>query len=276
MKAAGLVAALALTAPAAAQAAPATEVGIRSQAFAPDHLDVLVGETVTWRNVSQLRHTVTADDGSFSSDDLFGQATFAHRFDTISAVTYHCTVHPGMVGEVDVRRVTLAPLPALPVPSGDRVTFAGRTADPDLPVRVERTDATTQAPVATAVPDADGTWTASAVVTSTSDYRAVSDAGSSGARRLLVADRRIRIRATRHGVAVRVTPPLPYGRILLEEDLRERFGWWPVRRARLDYVSAATFAVRRPARVRVALLDRDGRTALVTSEVLRLPARRSG
>jgi hypothetical protein len=72
---------------------------------------------------------------------------------------------------------------------------------------------------------------------------------------------------------VTVTPALPYAQIVLQQDLLERFGWWPVMRAQLDYVSKATFAVMRPARVRVALLDKDGWTPLVTSQVLQLGRR---
>jgi hypothetical protein len=56
---------------------------------------------------------------------------------------------------------------------------------------------------------------------------------------------------------------------------RERFGWWPTAWRRLDYLSRAQFRVGgRPALVRVSLVDRDSWTRLVTSSVLRLPARR--
>jgi hypothetical protein len=104
----------------------------------------------------------------------------------------------------------------------------------------------------------------------TGDYRAGQGADSSQTRRLLVSDRKLLVRATKRGVAVRVQPPAPYARIALQQDLRERFGWWPSVFARLDYVSAASFAVKRPARVRVVLLDKDGWTPLATSRELAL------
>ena len=66
---------------------------------------------------------------------------------------------------------------------------------------------------------------------------------------MLVSVRKVEIHPTRAGVAVTVTPSKPYGPLLVEDYLRERFGWWPVARARLDYVSEAdsACAVARPA-----------------------------
>ena len=270
---AGLAAAGALAVPGAAAAA-VVPVNIQFAAFGPSTLDVLPGETVEWDNVSERRHTVNADDGSFASGDLFGGDRFAHEFDAVGVYAYHCTVHPGMVGEVDVRRVTLGPLPVAAIPAGEKVDFTGRTADPGEPVRIERADGAGFTTVAEAAPAADGTWSAAVPATQTGDFRAASANGVSESRRLLVSDRKVLVRATRTGVAVTVTPSLPYGRIVLQQDLRERFGWWPARQGRLDYVSEATFAVRRPARVRVALVDKDGWTPIVTSRVLVLGAAR--
>jgi plastocyanin len=266
MRRAGLgavAAVLALTAPAAAAGDPA-QVSIQFAAFGPDPVDVLPGESVEWENVSERIHTVTADDGSFASVVLPGD-TFDHQFDVTGAYAYHCTIHPSMTGEIDVRSVTLGPLPTAAVPAGQKVAFDGRTADPGAPVSIQRDAGSGFATVAQATPAADGSWTASVPATQTADYRAATDAGVSETRRLLVSDRKVVVRATRRGVAVSVTPALPYAQIVLQERLRERFGWWPARFARLDYVSEAQFTVARPARVRVALLDKDGWTPLVVS-----------
>jgi plastocyanin len=265
----GVVAAVAAAIPGAAAAAT-VPVNVQFSAFGPSQLDVLPGETVEWTNVSERRHTVHADDESFSSGDLMSGDKFALQFATAGIYPYHCTVHEGMVGEIDVRHVTLDPLPVAPVPAGDKVEFSGRTADPAQAVRIERAYGAGFATVATATPAADGAWSAQVPAGVTGDYRAATNAGVSESRRLLVSDRKILVRATRRGVAVTVTPALPYGRIVLQQDLLERFGWWPVKFARLDYVSKASFMVMRPARVRVALLDTDGWTPLVTSQVLQL------
>jgi hypothetical protein len=69
---------------------------------------------------------------------------------------------------------------------------------------------------------------------------------------------------------VTVTPALPYGRLLLERRTRERFGWYPAARKRLDYLSRASFAIRRPATVRVSVVDKDAWTPLAVSRVLHL------
>jgi plastocyanin len=274
MRAAGLavVASLAAALPASA-AAGTVPVNVQFSEFGPSQVDVLPGETVEWTNVSERRHTVNADDGSFASGDLFSGDRFARQFDEAGVYPYHCTVHQGMVGEVDVRHVTLDPLPPAPVPAGDKVQFGGRTVDPSEVVRIERTDGAAVATVGTATPAADGSWSAQVPAAVTGDYRAATSAGVSESRRLLVSDRKILVRVTRRGIAVTVTPALPYGRIVLQQEMLERFGWWPVMRTRLDYVSKATFAVLRPARVRVALLDKNGWTPLVTSVVIQLGGR---
>ena len=100
--------------------------------------------------------------------------------------------------------------------------------------------------------------------------RAASGRDVSEVRRLLVNIRKVAIEPTRTGVSVSVAPSDPYAQILVEVYRRERFGWWPVQRARLDYVSEAAVRVERPARVRVVLVDRDGWTPLATSRVVKL------
>lgn len=257
-----------LLAPSGAGATP-PEVSIEFSAFGPSQLDVLPDETVSWTNVSQRTHTVTSDTGLFSSGDLPGDAHFAFPFDEVGTYRYHCSIHPSMVGEIDVRRVILGSLPTAAVPVGARIDFAGRTADPTQPVNIQRSlDGSTFTTIASATPAPDGTWQATVGVEATGDYRAASGADVSQTRRLLVGIRRVRIHATRNGVSVTVTPSAPYARILVEIYLRERFGWWPVSSSRVDYVSEAEVRVRRPARVRVVLVDKDGWTPLATSPVV--------
>src|SRR3954454_13957454 len=82
-------------------------VSILASSYAPAHLDVLAGDMVNWENASVLRHTVTADDGSFGSKQLFGGDAYARRFAAPGVIAYHCTVHATMRGEVQVRRVLL-------------------------------------------------------------------------------------------------------------------------------------------------------------------------
>jgi plastocyanin len=268
---AGLAAvALALVLPAWTSAA-IQPVDIQFQAFGPNQLDVLPGETVEWSNISERRHTVTADDGSFDSGDLFGGDKFSREFDTAGAFPYHCTVHAGMTGEVDVRPVILGPLPTAAIPVGNTVEFTGRTSDPSQPVQIEHgaPDGSFKS-IATATPAPDGTWSTNVVAQAAGDYRAEVPSGVSETRQLIVSDRKVLVRATRRGIVVTVTPALPYAQVVVQEDLRERFGWWPALRARLDYVSQASFKIARPARVRVMLVAKDGWTPLAASPVLTL------
>jgi plastocyanin len=269
-----VAAALAAIAVAAAPgAASAAAVNIEFQAFSPSQIDVLPGESVEWTNSGVRRHTVTADDESFDSGDLFGGDRFSRVFSDPGGYAYHCTVHLSMTGEVDVRRVILDPLPPGPVPAGQPVRFAGRAADAGAPVTIERDTGDGFQAVATASPSADGIWSAAVVPTATADYRALSGSDASGTRRLLVTNRRLRVRATRAGLEVTVTPPLPNATVVLQLDLRDRFGWWPAARARLDYLSRAGFRIGGRVRARVALVDRDGWTPIATSPVLSLRRR---
>lgn len=256
------------------------DVQVQFQAFSPSALDVLPGETVRWANGSGRTHTVLADDGTFFSGDIPNGTAFERAFTHVGAVAYHCTIHAGMTGTVDVSRVILGPLPVAAIPGGTRVTFTGRTADPGLPVEVQRLDAAGPHRIATATPSPAGTWEVTVPVAEAGDYRAASPAGASDPRRLLVTDRRVAVRVTRRGVLVRVVPALPYGRVMLQRDLRDHFGWWPVARARLDYVSEAVLPLgrHRPMRLRVVLVAADRWTPLATSRivVLRRPGSRTG
>ncbi|MFL5895880.1 MAG: plastocyanin/azurin family copper-binding protein [Thermoleophilaceae bacterium] len=269
-------AALAAVAAAFVSAAPATAepavqpVNIIFQAFSPSQLDVLPGETVQWTNVSDRRHTVTADDGSFDSGDVFGGDTFSEKFDAQGAYAYHCRVHAGMVGEVDVRKVILGLLPPAAVPAGQQIDVDGRTADPLAPVTVERDTGSGFKPVGVATPKPDGTWQTTITAVTTGDYRASVGGDSSETRHLLVTDRHVNVRAGRRGISVTVVPADPYARIQLQLDLRERFGWWPEQTTRLDYVSEAHFALPRGTRARVVLVDTDGWTPVATSPIVRV------
>jgi hypothetical protein len=242
-------------------------VSVQFAQFAPSTVDALPGEAVEWSNVSPRSHTVTA--AAFASAELVPGARFAWTAGLPGAYPYHCTIHPEMTGEVDVRRVTLGPLPPAPVVAGTHVDLTGRTADPLAPVRVERDRGSGYAEVAVVAPSPSGDWRATVTAVASADYRAASGADASQVRRLLVSDRRVAVRAIRGGVAASVSPSDPYGRVVLQQRLRERFGWWPVARRRLDYLSQARFHVRRRARTRVVLVDRDGWTPIAVSRVLR-------
>jgi hypothetical protein len=128
-------------------------------------------------------------------------------------------------------------------------------------------------PVGTAATGADGTFAASLHPHAPAQLRAVSGLSLSPAVPLLVLDRKVaasqRTRRGRTRVTVRVTPP-GNGIVVLQLHLRERFGWWPVSRARL-HAGHATFSLKaRRVRARVVLTLADGATPLAISAPLRL------
>jgi hypothetical protein len=81
--------------------------------------------------------------------------------------------------------------------------------------------------------------------------------------------------AGRAVIDVRARPAAPRTRVVLELRLRERFGWWPVRQARLDRRSRARFTLRGYAGVpaRVVSVGPDWATVLSKSRVLKLTSR---
>jgi plastocyanin len=84
-----------------------------------------------------------------------------------------------------------------------------------------------------------------------------------------------RTRGRRAVVSTRVVPGSKGATVVLQLRLRDRFGWWPVRRARLDGASRARFSLRlrHAVRARVVLTASDGATPLARSVPLRLAPR---
>jgi len=92
----------ATNAPIAAPAGAGTEVKISHFAFDPSTLEIKVGTTVTWTNEDGASHTVSADDGSFSSDTLQQGDSNAFTFNEAGSYSYHCDFHSGMKATITV------------------------------------------------------------------------------------------------------------------------------------------------------------------------------
>ena len=58
--------------------------------------------TVLWVNEGKVPHTVTADDGSFDSGQLNPGDSYIVTFLGSGRLSYHCELHPEMVGSVNV------------------------------------------------------------------------------------------------------------------------------------------------------------------------------
>jgi len=258
------------------EAAPAIPVSIGFDRVAPQHLDVLVGDTVHWMNDSVRTHTVTADDGSFDSGRLVPDDTFTRAFATAGDTPYHCVIHPFIRGDVRVSRLLLS-APAQPAASTRPFPLSGRAALPaDSAVTIEADRGAGFSPVATASVEADGSFRAAVVPGTTTTYRAVAGAETSPPVTLVVLDRRIAMRNERGRgsvmVRVRVAPASPGATVVLQLFLHEHFGWWPVQRTKLDRASTARFSLspRRRVATRVVLTLPDGATPLAVSRTARL------
>lgn len=268
----GSLVGLAVLAP-AASAEDAPVISILAMSYGPARTEVLTGDTVSWRNHSVQPHTVSASDGSWTSERLPAHASYSRRFDTAGTVDYLCKIHPGMRAQVEVRSLLLT-APRDAAAPGKPYQLTGRAALPaGSTVTIEPDGGGS---VATATVDAAGGFRATVTPTATTGYRAVAGGHVSPAVQVLVLDRSVEASGKRRRgrivIGTRVLPASPGATVVLQLHLRERFGWWPVRRMRLDDASRARFTLRRgrPVRARVVLVGSDGATPLALSAPLRI------
>jgi len=76
---------------------------LTTTAFAPSPVTVAVGGTVTWTNNDTTTHTSTGNNGAWNSGNIAPGGRFSTTFSSAGSFTYHCTIHPGMVGTVTVQ-----------------------------------------------------------------------------------------------------------------------------------------------------------------------------
>ena len=268
---------------AVALALPATagafEVDVSATYFAfdPHDVEALSGDTVRWSNVSSRAHTVTSDDGSsFSSARLEPGDSFSHLFGQTGSFPYHCTIHPEITGTVLVADLILDG-PAGPVDPGDPVTLHGRAHEGTGPVTIERDEGAGFAPLLTVPAAPDGSFDAQVTPSRTTRYRAVAGGAASPPLRILVFEHPefdIDVNTSHAAftiVHVHVLPKRPHRLVVIQEHLRDRFGWWPVGRGRLNNNSRARFKLPSTrAKARVVLTLGDAATILAESKPFRL------
>ncbi len=86
--------------PSASQAT--NTVIIKGMAFNQPSITIKAGQTVTWMNQDTITHTVTGDQGGWDSGSLAPGANYQHTFTQAGQYTYHCSIHPFMVGKIIV------------------------------------------------------------------------------------------------------------------------------------------------------------------------------
>lgn len=73
--------------------------------FSPAAIEVPPGSTVVWTNEDTTQHTVTAEgtgSPAFDSGPIPPEMTWDNTFDTPGTFSYHCSIHPWMMGRVMV------------------------------------------------------------------------------------------------------------------------------------------------------------------------------
>jgi Copper binding proteins, plastocyanin/azurin family len=268
-------------------AAASVLVSMLSGAFSPAHLDVMSGDRVVWTNTSTKTHNIEFETEGFTSGRVAPRSGANHEFPVAGVYPYICTIHDGMTGEVGVYPLVLEG-PAKRVRRGTSIALHVRVPEGAGEVRIEADTGVGFQPVAVAGPvdggghqghEEPGTVHANVAASDTAVYRAAFAGGTSNELRIEVTDApdlSARVRRGGRGRAVLTAvanPPTPGARVVLQLKLRERFGWWPVARARLDKSSRARFTVRghSGAPARVVLVGPDWATSLNVSRVLKLP-----
>ena len=71
-------------------------------------VEILVGDTIVWKNADTAFHTVTSGseadglDGLFDSKEFAPGKSFIYKFSEIGHYPYYCTLHPWMMGTIIV------------------------------------------------------------------------------------------------------------------------------------------------------------------------------
>jgi plastocyanin len=74
-----------------------------TSAFGANPLTIATGTTISWLNDDNTTHTTNADGNQWSSGNVAPGARFNFTFTSAGRYTYHCQIHPNMVGTIVVQ-----------------------------------------------------------------------------------------------------------------------------------------------------------------------------
>jgi len=63
----------------------------------------MAGTEVTWTNNDSAPHTIISNSNAFQSGNLSSNDTFKFTFEKVGTYSYHCGIHPSMIGKVIVQ-----------------------------------------------------------------------------------------------------------------------------------------------------------------------------
>jgi plastocyanin len=88
-----------------------------AQAFSPNPASVTQGYNVVWNNSDSTTHHIVLDDGSLDTGPIAPGRSSPAIVVPASGGTYHCTIHPTMVGTINVETVLPPEAPPNPEPA---------------------------------------------------------------------------------------------------------------------------------------------------------------
>ena len=74
-----------------------------SAAFGQNPLTIATGTTISWLNDDNTTHTSSADTSQWSSGNIPPGGRYNFTFASAGRFTYHCQIHPNMVGTIVVQ-----------------------------------------------------------------------------------------------------------------------------------------------------------------------------
>ncbi|CAK4865865.1 unnamed protein product [Aphanomyces euteiches] len=77
-------------------------VTIKTFAYSPNAITIPVNSEVTFTNKDEVKHTVTAKDGSFKSELLPQDKSFTHKFTEAGVYEVYCEPHTFMTATITV------------------------------------------------------------------------------------------------------------------------------------------------------------------------------
>jgi plastocyanin len=95
---------LALSSVAEARKQRTQTVVIKNFSFKPAKITIKRGTKVVWINKDSVKHTATANNGSFDSGLLRKGQRYSHTFKRAGKKGYFCVPHPHMKGSITVKR----------------------------------------------------------------------------------------------------------------------------------------------------------------------------
>ena len=72
-------------------------------AFGANPLTIAAGTTISWLNADNTTHTSAADGPQWASGNIAPGGRFNFAFTSPGRFTYHCQIHPNMVGTIVVQ-----------------------------------------------------------------------------------------------------------------------------------------------------------------------------